>query len=641
MDKDKIPENVIAMDAKRPDANDYLEAGKEQELMNQLADAANKAKNMPKVTPYPTEETAGSDNNSAGAGFNPADPDLAKLNFISPAKLNDFIKAKNSPPSPTRNEVMVQIIRDSLEWKINKKGERVYIMPSAENFYNILNADPVIANLFGYEEFKGETVLLRQPAWAKTDRIKTEWTDADDCALRFYLRKNYKDLSSKWTTDDIFSVIAQEHAFNVVKEHLEKMPAWDGRKRAETLFVDFLGVPNTKLARAVTMKWLLAAVARIYFPGCDFQNALVLQGQQNIGKTYILKMLGGEWYGVLIDSVDDTHAIDAIKNLWIVEIQEMAAARKAEINAVKSFIERPADNHRAAYARRAQTFKRHCVFAITANDRQFLRDQTGNRRYWILESTLAEFGYIDNVEGVKLDKEYVNQVWAEVLHKFEELTRNGFNDRILELPKELKVQAELIAERFTYDDGLQTEIPAFLDKPILPPILWNSLTKEEKRKFFDSGYIELDNGDWYARRDLIKSDEKRQKFDAALDDEKYIRRIVIPRGKDNPSDLRIAVYGSYIRRETCASEIYNECFKNDRRNNIWRICEVLDKLVTSGQWRKATKQVKNFNGYGNQKNIYCRVESSETADLDPPENLAQEKPDKIEEVQPDEVPLPF
>ena len=111
----------------------------------------------------------------------------------------------------------------------------------------------------------------------------------------------------------------------------------------------------------------------------------------------------------LTENVEDSHTADAIKKDWIVEIKEMSAMRKAEINAVKAFIERSSETRREAYARHATTTYRHCVFVITVNDSEFLRDVTGNRRYLILHCNSQMFDY---VEG--LTKEYIDQVWAEV-----------------------------------------------------------------------------------------------------------------------------------------------------------------------------------------------------------------------------------
>lgn len=584
--------HFLSDEESKVDANDILREQGSDTLVNYMADICNEAE-------YELGEI-----NMEEFKMPKDIEDDEKLWFIAnPAVRRDFIKLRNQPYSKERNKAMVQIIRDNLDWKIDKKtGERLYIFPSAKNFRNIFNNDPIIANLFGYEQFRGETVFLKKPFWQPETCINQQWTDVDDAHLRFYIREHYNDLSNKLTTDDIFTIIAHENRFNIVQKHFESLPKWDGVARAESLFIDFLKVADTPYARAVTKQWLLAALARIYYPGCNFQSALLLHGNQNIGKSYILEKLGGAWYGSLIDDVDDPHAVDAIRNIWICEMKEMAAARKSEINATKSFIERPADTYRAAYARRASTFLRHCVFAITVNDSQPLRDQTGNRRYWILESPLAEFDIVEENERGERLADVIPQIWAEMLVKFKELTKDGFNEKILELPKGLKQQAEKVAEKFTVNDGLQNEVEAFLDTPILVPALWKSLTKEERRAFFSKKSITLDEGDWKMRR-LALTEKERAEFDAALADETHVRRIEIPRGKDN-SFFQLAVYGSVKRQETCSAEIYNEFFNGgDKRKQIFRINEILSKL---NDWQKVEEQRRDFYGYGNQKRFYRR-----------------------------------
>ena len=163
--------------------------------------------------------------------------------------------------------------------------------------------------------------------------------------------------------------------------------------------LDWLNVADSKFVREVTLKWLTAAIARIFHPGCEFQWALVLHGNQKIGKGYILKRIGGKWYKAISDRVDDPHAVDTVKLVWIGEFKEMNGMRKADVNAIKDFIELPADTRRFAYARRAKTVLRHCVFAITVNDDSFLSDLTGNRRFLILHSNLPKFGYVREVRG--------------------------------------------------------------------------------------------------------------------------------------------------------------------------------------------------------------------------------------------------
>jgi predicted P-loop ATPase/5S rRNA maturation endonuclease (ribonuclease M5) len=528
-----------------------------------------------------------------------------KFQFISsPGQRRDFLLLRKQPYSKERNAAMIQIIRDNLDWKIFK-GKRQYILPSANNFKHIFNADDSLSDLFAYEEFSDKVIFLKNPVWSNGKNLVGEqWSDKDDFELKFYLRENYTDLAAPSNFSDVFISFAHRRAFNVVQRYFQNLPKWDGVPRAATLFIDHLKIEDTEYTRAVTQKWLLAAVARIFYPGCNFQSALVLHGNQGIGKSYVFEMLGGDWYGALNDSVDDSHAVDAIKNLWICELKEMSAARKSEINAVKSFIERSSDNYRAAYARRAQNYKRHCVFAISVNDSQFLRDTTGNRRYWILESPLEKFNYVE-----KVDTEYIKQVWAETFQNFQELTKDGFNSKILELPLEFKVQAEEKAEGYTVDDGLKSQVGAFLDIKIPPLEIWKLLTPTERYEYFKHNQFEIPVSDFDAR---VNDDKIKMILDAESEGVKTsIRKF----GKYGEVQCYIFT-GAEYRAETCAAEICQELFGNDKRQQIIRIAETL-KSQMQEDWIYSGRQDKNFNSYyGRQKNIFKRAHSAELEGTD-------------------------
>ena len=340
---------------------------------------------------------------------------------------------------------------------------------------------------------------------------------------------------------------------------------------------------------------LTAAVARIFNPGCRYQTALVLHGNQKIGKSYIIERLGGAWYLDLTENVDDPHAEDAVTKGWIVEIKEMSAMRKAEINAVKAFIERRLDTRRHAYEKNARSVARHCVFAITVNDSEFLRDTTGNRRYMIHHSDSPMFGY---VEG--LTDEYVRQIWAEVYHHYNELFKDGFDEKKLSLSKETEITAEETATRYMQDDGMEGEIRGFLDAKILPPLIWNLLSREERREFFvDGGVFEISGDNFWARarsqhgKDL---DDLKSAFEAYLNrDDETVQKFF----KFNEERWRLT---GNTRQHICAAEIFNECFGSDSRKRMTRINEILPNIG----WRLGERLQRVDPKYADQRKPYWR-----------------------------------
>ena len=574
-------------------------------------------------------------------------PELSSAKKDTPSRRADLksrLEYLNSlPQTPERDADIINTIREMLEWKLNRKGERLYPLPTFANMKLIFDNDPNLQSLVGYDEFQDADVFLKQAAWRRADCINAEWIDKDDAQLRLYIREHYDDLQGKQLIEDAIVRYSQAHSFNAVKNYFANLPEWDKVPRAETLFIKFLRVEDTPFAREVTMNWLLAAVARIFHPGCRYQTALVLHGNQKIGKSYIIERLGGAWYMELTDNVDDSHASDAIKKGWLIELKEMAAMRKSEINATKAFIERSFETRRAAYERRATTTYRHCVFVITVNDSEFLRDATGNRRYLILHCNSSMFDY---VEG--LTDEYIQQIWAEVYYQFNEMFKDGFDEKKLSLSRATEIKAEEVATHYLQDDGMASEIKGYLDKKIPPQVVWQLMTKDERRKFHVNSEFIITQEDLYSR---LRSkggknldDDLKALDDITADDSKDgdIRKIelkqrgsfTLPDGVDPPTVPAWKFYGSEYRQHICAAEIFNECFGSDKRKAMYRIGEI---LATLEGWHEGARLQKVDSVYRDQKKVYYRNDDNcPSKEIETP---AQEKISSHESVDPDDLPF--
>jgi len=515
------------------------------------------------------------------------------------------------PPSIERDAKVVQIINELCEWRHDRQGNLVSIKGTQANMDLIFN-DPALNGLIGYDEFQQADVLLKAPPWRPHAKKGDEWSDRDDAQFRAYLRRTYKEFSGEKIIFDTVTSCSDAHSFHEVKDYFRNLPKWDGIPRAETFFVDWLNVADSKFVREVTLKWLTAAIARIFHPGCEFQWALVLHGNQKIGKGYILKRIGGKWYKAISDRVDDPHAADTVKLVWIGEFKEMNGMRKADVNAIKDFIELPADTRRFAYARRAKTVLRHCVFAITVNDDSFLSDLTGNRRFLILHSNLPKFGYVRSVRGEKLsDDNVIAQIWAEVYEHYKELFKNGFDERKLELSSEAEHMGEEIANTYLNDNGLTGEIEAFLKTKILPPVIWHLMTSDERRKFNAESKFEIEKRDLIARfkNSVKKISAKRQaEFDAAITESDSTLHVDIHNRFSGESVAGLKFFGTEYRQHVCAAEIFNEAFApNDKRKSMARIHEILAQMEG---WHLG-KRIQKYPVYGDQKKVYYRNDANQ------------------------------
>ena len=522
---------------------------------------------------------------------------------------------REKPQSAERDAEMIQLINDACEWKMNIHGDRVAVKATQANADLIFNYDPAIDGLFAFDEFQARDVFLKAPPWDKTVTVGAEWRDLDEAHLQRHLRATYTEFASKdlvYTNTVAYSYMRK---FHKIKDFFNNLPAWDGVKRAETLFVKFLRADDSPYVREVTLNWLTAAVARIFHPGCDYQLAPILLGAQGIGKTTLIGALGGAWYGSLTSSVDDPHAVDDIQPLWIVEIKEMVSLKK-DVDANKRFIDARADDRRAPYEKYSKKTPRHVVFIVTTNNPQCLVDRTGNRRYPVIKCNSKQGEYTEIPDG------YIQQVWSEVFAHFNELFADGFDERKLVLSKAAQKESNDHAEAHLRDDGIDGEIAAFLDVKILPPVIWNLLTREEHRKFIAEGKFTIAEHDIIAR---FKNSRKRipadlqDEFDKAKEEGDAVSVGYAKEPKTNISIPILTFYGTEYRQRICAAEIFNECFGTDRRKSMPRIYESLNRLAG---WHLGAR-IKNYPCYGDQKNVYYRDAANFPAD-DEPENKSTE-----------------
>lgn len=166
-----------------------------------------------------------------------------------------------------------------------------------------------------------------------------------------------------------------------MKRYLQGLK-WDGTKRLDTLLSEYLGAEDTAYTRAVMRKSLCAAVGRAVAGGIKYDYMPIFTGPQGIGKSTFLRILGKEWFSDSLTTFEGKEAAELIQGTWINEIGELSAFTKQETQVIKQFLSKTDDIYRAAYGRRTDKYPRRCVFFGTSNDGEFLKDVTGNRRFW-------------------------------------------------------------------------------------------------------------------------------------------------------------------------------------------------------------------------------------------------------------------
>jgi len=327
------------------------------------------------------------------------------------------------------------------------------ILPTPGNIEIILSRGEW-KGVLAYDEFANTEVIRKDLPWRK--RLKPDapyepWLAEDDRRLRHWFGKKY-NIRGAAAILDAFTEVTRRRRFHPIKEYLESQ-VWDGVQRAERIFITYLGAADTHYVRQVTRKMLLAAVTRLYRPGCKFDQMLVLIGPQGAGKSSLLAKLGRKWFSDSLKTFENKEAGEHLQNGWIFEISELSAMKRSEVEEVKAFLSKTEDRYRVAYDRQVSEFPRKCVFFGTTNTREFLRDTTGNRRFWPVEvdPKRAELNHWEH-----LTDELVGQIWAEVLTWF----RAGES---LELDKEAREEAERQQAMYTETDPREGIIQEWLE----------------------------------------------------------------------------------------------------------------------------------------------------------------------------------
>lgn len=359
---------------------------------------------------------------------------------------------------------------DGEDWKAKLKiTEKGAIAQTIENVVIILQHDPQLTGRLALNEMEHNIVALSSLPW-RAGRGAGQWTDADDAALRYYLERTY-GLTGKDRIFDAVNVVALQNKFHPVREYLDGC-VWDGVPRVETLLVDYLGAEDTPYTRAVTRKALTAAAARIYDPGCKFDYMLTLRGRQGIGKSALIARLGGRWFSDSFTTLQGKDAYEQVLGVWIMEVGELAGMRRAEAETIKLYISKQVDRFRPAYGRRLQEFPRQCIFIGTTNETQFLRDATGNRRFWVVDTPNEPTRNLWD----ELTPETVRCIWAEAV----ELYRAG---EALYLPRELEAAAREVQETYEEENPRAGIVQDYLERRL--PADWDIMDLLARRQWLE------------------------------------------------------------------------------------------------------------------------------------------------------------
>lgn len=367
-------------------------------------------------------------------------------------------------------------------------------LDTIRNIRLILENDPRLRGCLMYNEFSQRPVKLKPVPWLPGVKIRDPrngdtWGDGDDAGLREFLEHVWH-ISSRQKTEDAVELSSMKNAFHPVRDYLDALE-WDGTERLDTMLVDYMAADDNEYIRAVTRKWMCGAVARIYRPGCQFDAMLVLTGEQGQGKSRLAQILSRGWFTDSVSKMEcRRESYEMLDGVWLAEIAELAAAKKAENEQIKNFVTKREDRYRKAYGRRQGVYPRQCVFYGTTNDIEFLRDRTGGRRFWPVQVRGIERGTL-----LGLTDDVVDQLWAEAKHRW----MVEHEALWLDDPHLYELALEQQA-RFTVADEFAGLIEEYLGTPL--PENWYSMSVDDRRDFF-SGASMIDRSTCTLRRDIV------------------------------------------------------------------------------------------------------------------------------------------
>lgn len=358
--------------------------------------------------------------------------------------------------TPLNLDDVRQMLMCKIEYDKDGNEKSRKLIQSVKNFEIALDNDGRFKGRIKFDEFSQQTFLMGNTPWEKSRNNYRAWSSFDDSALFSVLQSDY-GLNNRNDYFDALKNVAMRNKFHPVRDLLNSLE-WDEKPHIKDLLPDYLGTEDNEYNYQVMRLWMLGAVTRIFQAGAKFDYTIIFKGRQGLGKSTFLQLLAlnDNWFNDSLDSLDSDKSAQALMGSWIIELAELKSlARTAGgVDSVKRFLTATQDKYRVPYERRADIFLRSCVFAGTTNKDDFLQDETGNRRFLIVETGVNEPRKNLFCEDAMKD---IKQAWAEAVHIYKEEKPK------LLLPDSCKKQAEQLQTESMADDGKTGIIEEFLN----------------------------------------------------------------------------------------------------------------------------------------------------------------------------------
>lgn len=418
------------------------------------------------------------------------------------------------------------------ELDVNAKGQ---YLSSATNINLIFSNDVRLKDCFKQNDFDGKRYVFNNLPWRKITKPEPV-KNVDYSGVRNYIESIY-EIVGNLKIDDSMALEFEKNSFHPVRDYLQGLE-WDKTKRVDTLLIDYFGAEDSIYSHEAIRKMLVGAVGRILRPGIKFDLVLTIVGEQGTGKSTLVKKLGRQWFSDTFMTVHGKEALEQIQGAWLIEMAELSGLRKAEVEAVKHFISKQEDTFRPAYARASETYLRQCVFVGTTNNKDFLRDPSGNRRFIPVDTDMYKATKDVFTELTEIE---VDQIWAEAVTLFK-------GGEPLFMSSKASAIAKIEQKKHSETDYRKGIIETYLDTLI--PLDWAKLDIYERRSFLEDP---------------------------------------------------ISKKGNVEKAFTCVAEIWCECLGKEKEDMDRYKTRDLNDILRSLEGWKQSNSTKNFELYGKQK----------------------------------------
>ena len=368
---------------------------------------------------------------------------------------NDYTFKSKFEKTQQGIQVTNVVTKEKMKISTNESGKVIQTLENLEKI--ILSIVPV-----EYNELSHAIEIINKQGET------TNYEERERNLIRMDIEKRFKIKAKNGDIDTAVTSASERYRYHPIKNKILSTK-WDGRPRAESFFIDVLGVEDNVYNRECTRKWLLAGIYRLFEPGTKFDEMLIIHGDQGLSKSTTFKKLALNFYVSETEKLS-LETLIRIELAWIVDFTELATMKKTDIDTFKAWLSETSDTYRGKYDKKARVHERHFIICGTTNDKEILTDRTGNRRYWLMYGD--EENRKMNIFNVK--EEYILQLWSEVYQWYEKRETLLISDKT-------KLHMRKLTSEALEHNPLEERINSILEMKV--PNNWHDYLINNNRRF--------------------------------------------------------------------------------------------------------------------------------------------------------------